>query len=410
MQLEKFELNPQLNPISKKDKGHRRTQSNSNYDFRQFNTLHNQKENDKNFKNMMDIHQILDKNHTKEVLEEETRKQSTSQDKHVVVENIEPTFQELNRYNNVEKNFFNFGKKNRNLTTIFGENSEVLKELDINDLSNRKKSRKSIHEVNPAKKYERELMKEEKFFVIPEQNDLLLSTEFPNNKINLKKEEQLKEKTERVEEKMETKEHQLIRNCQADEKKDDVNINSSDSKAEHFQSLMYLKSNILKAMAKTNNRYNSKEEIKTSRGVQFKTLKENSTIKAKKNSKNCLTINLMNEKPKFSTTTTLNFNIEKEKFIDSMKNDIKNACKHKKNSVSSVTKKDVSFSSLKKSEKLEKDFSKLETQVSLLRKKVDLLENQNKCFKYQLTVISEEKNIYMKVSLFFFFSLLSWTF
>jgi len=119
---------------------------------------------------------------------------------------------------------------------------------------------------------------------------------------------------------------------------------------------------------------------------------------------------LMNEKPKFSTTTTLNFNIEKEKFIDSMKNDIKNACKHKKNSVSSVTKKDVSFSSLKKSEKLEKDFSKLETQVSLLRKKVDLLENQNKCFKYQLTVISEEKNIYMKVSLFFFFSLLSWTF
>ena len=170
---------------SKKDKGHRRTQSNSNYDFRQFNNGA-QKENDKNFKNMIETHQIPDKNQTKQVLDEESRKQSSSEEKHILVEQLDPSFHELNRHDNSDRNFFNFGKKNRNMTTIFGESSDVLKELDM-DLS-RKKGRTSIHEMNPAKRYEEAFLKEENIFVIPEQNDLLMSTEFPNSKINLKKE------------------------------------------------------------------------------------------------------------------------------------------------------------------------------------------------------------------------------
>lgn len=398
---------------SKKDKGHRRTQSNSNYDFRQFNTGA-QKENDKNFKNMIETHQILDKNQTKQVLDEESRKQGSSQEKHIVVEQIDPSFHELNRHDSADRNFFNFGKKNRNMTTIFGESSDVLKELDMN--LSRKKDRTSIHEMNPAKRYEEAFLKEENIFVIPEQNDLLISTEFPNNKINLKKEcSQKKEvsitEAQRRDVTMENQKREVTtEKLQESERRDfifphssnhhqneneDKNLSSSDSKAEHFQSLMHLKSNILKAMAKTNNRYNSKEEIKTSRAIQFKTLKENkenSTIKAKKNNKNSLTINLFKEKPKFSTTATLHLHAEKEKIMDSI-------CKHKKNAVSAANKKDISFSSLKKSEKMEKDFSRLETQVCILKKKVEVLENQNKNFKHQLTSISEEKNLYVKVKI-----------
>lgn len=368
------------------NKGHRRTQSNINYDFRQFNSI-DQKENDQNFKNMIEVNQIFDKTQTKQVLEEETRKQTTSDEKKVVIENIDPPFQELNKYENADKNFFAFGKKNRNLTTIFGEKADILKELDFNDLSNRKHSRTSIHESNPAKRYEREFLKEDKFFVIPEQNDLLQSTEFPNNKIISRRDEK-KQDIEKIDSK------NFLKSSYTDEKKDEKKPNS-DSNAQHFQSLMHLKTNIIKVMSKTNNRYSSKEDIKTTRPATSKILKEYNTLKSKKN---YLTVNFLKEKPKFSQTPTLNFMVNKAKISDTTQIDLKNSFKHKKNSVSVVNnKKDISFSSLKKSERMEKDFLKLETQVNFLKKKVEVLENQNKNFKHQMNKINEEKNLYMKV-------------
>ena len=395
MNSEKYLTKVQTQNNLKRNQGHRRTQSNSNYDFRQFINV-SQKENDKNFKNMIETHQIFDKNQTKQALDEEAKKQNCLDEKHVVIENIEPTFQEMNRYDNADRNFFIFGKKARNMTSILGDSSEILKELDINDLSNRQKTRNSFHDSNPAKRYEREFLKEDKFFVIPEQNDLLQSTEFPSNKIGMKKEDPIKEPNENV------NNNNFQKKIYADEKKEEKN-SSSDSKAERFQSLMHLKSNILQAISKTNNRYNSKEEIKTSRGSNFKTLKENSTVKAKKNTKNSLTINLFKEKQKFSATSTLTFMNNSKNLDCSHQIDVRNCCKHKKNSVSVLNKKDISFSSLKKSEtlkkseKMEKDFLKLENQINFLKKKVEILENQNKNFKHQMIVISEEKNLYIKV-------------
>jgi len=340
---------------------------------------------------MVETHEILDKNQTKELLAEEARKQGFFEEKHIVIENIEPPFQELNRYDNSEKNFFNFGKKNRNLTTIFSENSEILKEINIEDLSNRKKSRSSFHESNPAKRYERELLKEEKFVVIPEQNDLLLSTEFANNKLISKEKtmEKSKEKNKEIskEKSREISKEKTMEISKVKTREISIEKSNSESKAEHFHSLMHLKSNILNAISKTNNRYNSKEEIKTTRGLNFaKTLKENTTIKTKKNS---VPINLLKEKQKFSANTIIFKENSKENHIG----------KHKKNSVSTWnSQKNTSFSSMKKTEKLaEKGVFRLETQMNFIKKKVDILENQNKNFKHQLGVINEEKNLFMKV-------------
>ena len=400
-----MQIDTKFLPPSKFQGQHRRTQSTANYDFHPPTPL--PQKDDKSYKNMVETHQIFDKNQTKDLLAEEARKQCFSSEKHIVIENIEPPFQELNRYDSSEQNFFNFGKKNRNLTTIFSETSEILKEINIGDLSNRKKNGGSFHESNPAKRYERELLKEERFVVIPEQNDLLLSTEFTNNKLISKEKtkekmmektceiskEKLKEKSKEktmektVEKKRENSREISLEKTREISKEKSVEKSNSESKTQHFHSLMHLKSNILNAISKTNNRYNSKEEIKTTKGLNFsKTLKEN-TIKNKKNS---LTINLLKEKQKCATVFKEN---SKENYMG----------KHKKNSVSTWNnKKDTSFSSVKKTEKLEeKGVFRLETQMNFIKKKVDFLENQNKNFKHQLGVINEEKNLFMKVFITF---------
>lgn len=173
-------------------------------------------------------------------------------------------------------------------------------------------------------------------------------------------------------------------------------------KQEQFQSLMHLNSNILNAISKTNNRYNSKEELKSStRGTNFQTLKESNNAKNKKNNKNSMTINLMKEKAKFSNTISFN-SFQKDKQIENHVSHLtveNKVCanKHKKNSVSVLGKKEIFSCTMKTPEKNEKNYVKLEAQMNILKKKVDVLENQNKNFKQQLCIISEEKNLYIKV-------------
>lgn len=383
--------------MSKKaSKGHRRTQSNSMFDFNNFMSI-SDKENDKNFRNMIETHNIFDKTLTSQVLAEETRKQqNNTNDKQILVEHIEPPFQELNKYENSDRNFFNFGKKTRNLTCIYGRENvnspNVFKELDFNSLSSSKQSRKSFHDSNPAKRYEREFLKEDnKIFVIPEQNDLLLSTEFVNNKI-IPKNEKNEKKNEEI---FKLNENKICKN--------EGKIVDISRKADHFQALMNLNSNILNAISKTNNRYNSKEEIKTTRCTNTSAVSKenhaNNTIKSKKNHKNSLTIKLLKEK---NLCNTLNSN-QKEKnsefFLHSQVSDHKICNKHKKNSVSVVQKKEIFSRTMKTPDRKENNsLLKLETQMNFFKKRVEVLETQNKNFKQQLSVISEEKNLYFKVN------------